>query len=335
MKKKNRILSCLLAVLWCVSLLSGCAEVVEYGAELLIQSLTATPAPTVVPSSSPSLSPSPVPSHAGGDNNTPPENVVGAGGFSLAEIPAYEGQPYVVVNGNQPYFTQQELTATAFEQYEKLDELGRCGVAWASVGQELMPTEDRESISSVKPSGWKTARYDGLVEGNYLYNRCHLIGFQLTGENANKQNLITGTRYLNVDGMLPFENLVADYVKETDHHVMYRVTPIFEGDNLVAHGVLMEGWSVEDEGEGVCFCVYAYNIQPGIQINYATGESQLSEEGIPEWTGSYVVNINTKKLHLPTCSGVSDIREDSREEFSGTKEEALALGYEPCGRCHP
>lgn len=196
---------------------------------------------------------------------------------SPEDIPAYSGEPAVVLNGNQPLFTQEEMTAESFEYYSPLDELGRCGPAFASVGQDLMPTEKRGSISSVKPTGWKTAKYD-IVDGDQLYNRCHLIGFQLTGENANEKNLITGTRYLNVDGMLPYENLVADYVKETGNHVMYRVTPVFEGDDLVALGLFMEGKSVEDEGEGVCFFVYVYNVQPGIEIDYQTGESWLAGE---------------------------------------------------------
>ena len=177
-----------------------------------------------------------------------------------------------IVNGNIPYFTASDLTSESFEYYSDLDNLGRCGTAYASVGTDLMPTEKRGSISKVKPSGWQISKYD-FVDGKYLYNRCHLIGYQLTAENANEKNLITGTRYLNVDGMLPFENLVADYVKETDNHVLYRVTPVFEGDNLVASGVLMEAESVEDEGDGVEYCVYVYNVQPGVMINYATGEN--------------------------------------------------------------
>lgn len=178
--------------------------------------------------------------------------------FNLADVPAYSGQPYVAVNGNVPYFTDADLTDVSFESYSDLDSLGRCGVAYASVSQDTMPTEKRGSIGEVKPTGWHTAKYDN-VDGKYLYNRCHLIGYQLTAENANVKNLITGTRYLNVQGMLPFENLTADYVKETGNHVMYRVTPVFEGNNLVASGVLMEAESVEDQGEGVLFCVYVYN----------------------------------------------------------------------------
>ena len=196
-----------------------------------------------------------------------------ASAFNAADVPAYSGEPYTAVNNNEPYFTSDNLTAEAFENYSELDALGRCGVAYANVCLETMPTEKRGNISEVKPTGWHSVKYDN-VDGKSLYNRCHLIGYQLTAENANQQNLITGTRYLNVDGMLPFENMVADYVKETDNHVLYRVTPIFTGDNLVADGVLMEGYSVEDEGDGICFCVYAYNVQPGITIDYATGDSR-------------------------------------------------------------
>lgn len=195
---------------------------------------------------------------------------------SVEEIPAYFGEAYVAINGNVPFFAEEELTTESYEYYSELDDLGRCGVTEACIGVDIMPTEPRGSISSVKPTGWHSVKYDH-VDGKSLYNRCHLIGFQLAGENANKKNLITGTRYLNVEGMLPFEDLVADYVKETENHVMYRVTPIFDGDDLVAQGVVMEGWSVEDDGDGVCFCVYAYNVQPGVAIDYATGESWLAE----------------------------------------------------------
>lgn len=203
-------------------------------------------------------------------SNEPPAPPVDAN-----EIPAFNGNAYVEVNGNAPYFTQEDMTTDAYETYAPLDALGRCGVAMSCIGEELMPTEDRGSIGQVKPSGWHTVKYD-FVDGKYLYNRCHLIGFQLTGENANRENLITGTRYLNVEGMLPFENMVADYIKETGNHVMYRVTPVFEGEELVARGVLMEAKSVEDDGDGILFCVYVYNNQPGVEIDYLTGESKLA-----------------------------------------------------------
>lgn len=196
--------------------------------------------------------------------------------ISLESIPEYESEAYCVINDNIPYFTDDEMTDVSFETYGELDYLGRCTSAEASVGVDLMPTEDRGSISSVYPTGWVQAEYD-IVSSSYLYNRCHLIGFQLTGENANENNLITGTRYMNVDGMLPFENMIADYVEETENHVYYRVTVIFEGENLLATGVLLEAKSVEDGGEGICFNVFCYNVQPGITIDYATGESCLTE----------------------------------------------------------
>lgn len=217
--------------------------------------------------------------HLPGQSPQNPQIPEQASSFSLQleDIPEYSGQPYIVLNENIPGFTRDEMITASFELYGNLDELGRCTVAYANVGTDLMPTEKRGSISSVKPSGWHSVQYDN-VDGKSLYNRCHLIGFQLTGENANKKNLITGTRYLNVEGMLPFEDMIADYVKETNNHVLYRVTPIFQDDFLVADGVQMEAWSVEDEGEGVCFHVFAYNVQPGIGIDYATGESWLADE---------------------------------------------------------
>ena len=190
----------------------------------------------------------------------------------LADIPAFNGTAYVEFNGNVSLFTDEDMTTQSYETYADLDYLGRCGVTMACIGKDLMPTEDRESISDVKPSGWVNVKYD-FVDGKYLYNRCHLIGFQLTGENANKENLITGTRFMNVDGMLPFENMVADYIKDTGNHVLYRVTTIFQGSELVARGVLMEAKSVEDNGKGLEFCVYVYNNQPGVTIDYRTGES--------------------------------------------------------------
>ena len=192
--------------------------------------------------------------------------------YSLSDIPEYSGKPYIEINGNIPLLTIDESAYTSYEEYAPLDYLGRCGVAIASIGTDIMPTEERESIGSVKPTGWQTVKYD-FVDGKYLYNRCHLIGFQLTGENANEQNLITGTRSMNVSGMLPFENMVADYVKETGNHVLYRVTPIFSGNNLVANGVLMEGLSVEDGGKGISFCVYCYNAEQGVAINYENGDN--------------------------------------------------------------
>ena len=253
---------------------------------------------------------------------------------SVSAVPPFSGEPYVVLADNVPGFTKDELTSKSYETYSPLDRLGRCGVAQACVGTDLMPTEERGSIGSVKPTGWQTVKYD-CVDGKYLYNRCHLIGYQLSGENANKENLITGTRYMNVDGMLPFENMVADYVKETGNHVLYRVTPIYDGDNLVAGGVQMEALSVEDGGEGICFNVYVYNCQPGVSIDNATGESQLDENAISDVEASYILNRNSKKFHLPSCSGASSISEANRQEYTGSRDELLVRGYEPCGSCKP
>ena len=265
-------------------------------------------------------------------------------------VPAYSGQAYTAINDNIPFFNPADYEGASFETYGDLDDLGRCTGAIACVGTDLMPTEERGSISQVRPSGWQTAEYD-IVDGGYLYNRCHLIGYQLTAENANELNLITGTRYMNVDGMLPFENMVADYVKETENHVLYRVTPLFSGDDLVARGVLMEGWSVEDEGEGICFNVFVYNIQPGITIDYSTGGSALSgdtnegqstgneasgsEASAGQTESTYILNTNTLKFHLPSCASAADIKEENRETFTGSREELIAEGYSPCGNCSP
>nr|WP_125116137.1 DNA/RNA non-specific endonuclease [Agathobaculum sp. Marseille-P7918] len=258
------------------------------------------------------------------------------------EIPQYAGAPYTEIHNNIPFFTDDEITNQSFETYSPLDALGRCGVAFACVGQDLMPTEERGSIGQVKPSGWHLVKYD-CVDGKYLYNRCHLIGYQLTAENANERNLITGTRYLNIEGMLPFENQVADYVLQTGNHVLYRVTPFFEDDNLLASGVLMEGYSVEDSGNNICFCIYAYNIQPGVQIDYATGESVLAdavppettEQAPPEDEPNYVLNHNTRKFHRPNCSSVEDIKPSNREDYFGSREALIEQGYAPCKLCCP
>lgn len=257
--------------------------------------------------------------------------------FELSKIPAYSGSPYVQVNGNVPFFSASEYTTTSFEFYSDLDNLGRCGVAYACVGQDLMPTEDRGSIGQIQPSGWHTVRYDGVVDGNYLYNRCHLIGYQLTGENANKKNLITGTRYLNMDGMLPFENMVADYVKETGNHVLYRVTPIFDGNNLVASGVLIEAMSMEDGGEAIRFNVFCYNVQPGVTVDYTTGDSYLSgaESSGEAATQTYILNTSSKKFHNTDCSSVSTMSEKNKSEYTGTRDELISWGYTACGICNP
>lgn len=280
----------------------------------------------------------------------------------INEIPLYSGKPYVAVNGNIPNFT--ELSRVSFENYSPLDSLGRCGVAYASLSKDTMPTEERGSIGQVKPSGWQTAKYE-FVDGKYLYNRCHLIGFQLSAENANTRNLITGTRYMNVDGMLPFENMVADYIKETGNHVMYRVTPLYDGNNLVASGVLMEAKSVEDNGDGILFNVFCYNVQPGVTIDYATGNnyadgstsanvsvdtssssssssavssSSSSSSSSTASTGessTYILNTNTKKFHKQSCGSVKNMKEANKQLFDGTRDEVISKGYEPCKKCNP
>ena len=257
------------------------------------------------------------------------------GGYTVDNIPDFVDEAFVEINNNVPYFTEKDYTTKSFEQYGELDNLGRCTIAYACVAQDTMPTDKRGSISSVKPSGWQTVKYDN-VDGKYLYNRCHLIGWQLTAENANKSNLITGTRYLNIEGMLPFENMVADYVKETNNHVLYRVTPIFDGDNLVARGVEMEGYSVEDNGAGISFNIYAYNVQPDIEIDYATGESWLSGSAKPTSPKvTYILNTNNHKFHLESCSVAKTMNEKNKEIFKGTRDEVIAKGYEPCGKCKP
>ncbi len=215
------------------------------------------------------------PSDAG--NNTAEINTVRySTTLDLSSIPNFTDKPYVILNNNVPDFDESLMTTVSFEKYSEHDSLGRCGVAFANIGKDLMPTKERESIGMIKPSGWRISKYD-FIDGKYLFNRCHLIGYQLTGENANEQNLITGTRYLNVDGMLPFENKVAEYIKSTNNHVLYRVTPHFEGNNLIASGVQIEAKSVEDNGKGIQFNVYCYNSQPRVKIDYATGENTLIE----------------------------------------------------------
>ena len=256
-------------------------------------------------------------------------------GFSMAAVPSYNGSPYAVINGNTPFFTDAEITDQSYEYYSELDSLGRCYVTMACIGKDLMPTEERGEIGQVKPTGWHTIKYDCIADR--YYNRCHLIGFQLTGENDNVSNLITGTRYMNVDGMLPFENMVDDYIEETNNHVLYRVTPIFEGNNLVATGVLMEAMSVEDNGEGILFCVFCYNVQPGVAIDYATGESGLAteEETIAPDGTTYILNNNTKKFHYESCGSAEKISDKNRGTYTGSRDELINMGYSPCGNCDP
>lgn len=276
-------------------------------------------------------------------------------GFSYSDdVPKWDKKsPYVKVHGNKPYFSSKQLNSTrSYENYGKLDSRGRCTKATADIGTDLMPTETRGAIGSVRPTGWHTVKYAG-IDGNYLYNRCHLIGYQLTGENANEKNLITGTRYLNNEGMLPFEDEVADYLHSNpDDHVLYRVTPVFKGKELLARGVLMEAESIEDKGRGVMFCVFCYNVQPGVTINYKDGSSKG-----PEYTGStpstkqkteksrsrqndsgkhtYVLNTNTKKFHKPSCSSVGQMADHNKKTVKEKRKTLISEGYSPCKRCNP
>lgn len=373
---KQRLLALLLIM--CVAF-GGCAA---------IPGVSATETPTMAPiqtdapaeiTPSPTPEPSPVASATPTtEAETPSEPVVSqtpdvsekpsGPAFDYSQIPAWDGvTPWVAVNGNVPYLLDEGLpSATSFERYSTLDALGRCGAAVACIGADLMPAGDRGDISSVQPSGWHSVPADN-VDGGYVYNRCHLIGYQLTAENANPLNLITGTRFLNVQGMLPFENMVADYVKETGNHVLYRATPVFIGDELLARGVLMEAVSVEDAGESILFNVFVYNAQPGIGLNYATGEVEgmlpsPSEEApepsmsptepptpepqitpAPQITpeppapvgGEFVLNTNTKKFHLPSCSSVKQIKPANRQDVGMSRSEIIAQGYVPCKKCNP
>lgn len=316
-----------------------------------------------------------LPSTKSYNEKTSNSNKTGSGNksFKISDVKTYSGTPYAAVNGNSPYFTNAEITSKAYENYSSLDSLGRCGIATACLGKETMPdaNETRGSISNIKPSGWKQAKYD-CISGKYLYNRSHLIGWQLSAENANVRNLITGTKYFNVNGMLPFENMVADYIKETNNHVMYRVTPVYKGNNLVCNGVLIEAYSVEDEGDGISFCVFCYNVQPGVEINYADGSSKLSGSEAttkkstadttkkattattkkatttttkkPTTTKAstqnsskcdYILNTNTGKFHKPECSSVKKMKESNKSERSCTRDELISEGYSPCGICKP
>ena len=283
--------------------------------------------------------------------------------FDSSEIPEYMGEASVAINDNIPFFTEGDLKITG-EKYSDLDDKGRCGVCVALVGPETLPTEARGSIGDIKPSGWETVRYEG-IDGNYLYNRCHLIGWQLTGENANPKNLITGTRYMNTQGMEPIEIKVANYVEATGNHVLYRSTPIFDGDNLLATGVLLEALSLEDDSIKInSFC---YNVQPNVTIDYATGKSEgpvflgadseqtldsditrqkvmsdnevqaeepkSAEEESTEIT--YVGNSNSHKFHKPDCSSVSDMKDRNKVYFYGDRQEVIEAGYQPCQKCNP
>lgn len=252
--------------------------------------------------------------------------------ITIDEVPVYSGDPYVVINDNEPSFSSEELESDSFESYGELDDLERCTIAFANLSSELMPQGERGSIGQVKPSGWQTVRYDS-VDGKYLYNRCHLIGWQLSGENANERNLITGTRYMNTEGMLPFENMVADYIKETDGHVLYRVTPIFVEDELVARGVQMEAYSIEDAGASICFNVFVYNVQPGIEIDYSDGSSRLSET-VDELQEDGVIrgNSRSKIYHCPGQAAYEDMADSRYLVLFDSEEEAIAAGYRKAQR---
>lgn len=320
---KKRLAAAIAAMFLALGLLSGCGGSVMPSGTAASVPAASEPAPVV-------------------SEDAAPQPVYWNG----AELPAWNGEnPWTELNGNMPSFTDADKARTdAFESYSELDSLGRCGVAYANICRELMPTEDRGEIGSIRPSGWHTVRYNDLVSGNYLYNRCHLIGFQLAGENANEKNLITGTRYLNIEGMLDFENMVDDYVDDTGNHVLYRVTPVFAGDELVPRGVVMEGWSVEDEGDGICFCLFAHNVQPGIGIDYATGDSwrldgrdqnEVEEAAADGEKRDFVVNVSSGKFHLPDCRYADSILVENRLDVHDTLAAMERAGYAPCGACHP
>lgn len=290
-------------------------------------------------------------------NSSTQNTTADSSNITIDNIPAYSGDDYIILNNNIPNFSESDLTTTSFEEYAPLDDLGRCGVAYSNIGTDIMPTEKRESISSVKPSGWHSVKYD-IVEGKYLYNRSHLIGYQLTAENANDRNLITGTRYFNATLMLPYENMVADYIKETNNHVLYRVTPVFEGNNLVATGVQMEAKSVEDNGEGIEFNVFVYNVQPGITIDYATGDSALSGEEITNTSSSSnsnntsnnssnttssnnttsteeIIIRGNSKSKIYHCPGQRDYENMADSDYLvnfNSEEEAISAGYRKASR---
>ena len=339
MIKKN--ISLIISFLICIVALTSCEPKSDVESVVKHQ----TEITTIVETTSPTFSAVPTTEVPTKTRETKP-SVTNANKIQLDDIPPYSGKAHIEINGNSPFFTSDDYTTSSYEYYSDLDNLGRCGVASACVGRDLLPTEKRGAIGMVKPSGWHTVRYDDLISDKYLYNRCHLIAYELSGENANEKNLITGTRYMNIEGMLPFENKVHDYVENTGNHVLYRSTPIFEGSNLVANGVLLEGLSVEDNGNGVLFCVYCYNIQPGIEIDYATGDSHVAaektqtesvggSENNESSSNRYILNTNTKKFHYPTCSSVPDMKNKNKQEYLGTRNDVIAMGYEPCKRCNP
>ena len=305
--------------------------------------------------------------------------------FSLTDIPEWSGQPAFELPG-APSFTEEEITQTCFIRFSEMDALGRCGTAFACVGPESMPEGTRGSIGMIKPAGWQSDKYEFIDNGGFIYNRCHLLAWKLTGENDEPRNLITGTRYLNTQGMLPYENRIIYYIQDTGNHVMYRVTPVYREGELLARGVHMEARSVEDGGRGILFNVYCYNVQPYITIDYMTGKNHVADDADPEeiaaltaqlhpenengaegqlsgsagsQTGdsengqsggsgngqagpytppedvTYILNTSSRKFHYPDCPSVQDMQPHNRQEFRGTREEAVAQGYEPCGACKP
>ena len=355
MKNTKRLLALLLAVVMLLSFVGCDIDSSNYGESSNIESSVITDL-TDTSSANLDLNDGTNSTHSteSSSTQTPPStteasdsSVVGTGTAKAVDpstLPAYSGTAYTVVNNNQPNFSAEELTTKGYEKYSSLDSLGRCGVALASCGKEIMPgaNEERGSISSIKPTGWIQKSYSG-VSGGYLWNRCHLIGWQLSAENANRQNLITGTRYMNINGMLPFENMVADYIRETGNHVAYRITPIFEGKNLVCSGVQMEAYSIEDEGESICFNVYCYNVQPGITINYATGDSTgpssetTSKQSVEQNNSQDDQETYTEMVWIPktgskyhrklSCSNMKNPSQVS-------KQVAIQRGYEPCKKCY-
>lgn len=339
----RRFLFCLIAL---SVFLSGCVSLVPLTEETLTQEATETKetAKGTETHNSPSKT-----EEAPKTEETPPAGLQSDGVFrpenlstrklNFDQLPAFSGSPYVAVNDNLPFFTKEEITTRAFETYGSLDSLGRCTVALACCGTEIMPKEgeERGSISSIKPTGWAQAQYD-CVSGKYLYNRCHLIGWQLSAENANRQNLITGTKYLNVEGMLPFENMVADYVKETKNHVMYRITPVFVGNELLSRGVQIEAYSVEDGGEGICFNVFCYQVQPGVSLDYATGQSRLENatasgslsSADPDAQTETMVWISQTGTKYHASSSCSNMKNPSRVPLT----QAVSQGRGPCSKCY-
>jgi len=357
MNRHKKLLPIAAAILSTVLFLTGCESVENMpnipGVEqqTVVSEEKQSAAATTTPTSKPEASTAPSIIGLEGENPPAPELTWIEG----LQIPEYSGEPYAVIHDNEPFFDLKAQKPEAYEVYYALDHLGRCTLADAVVGPETQPTEKRGNISEVHPTGWHKDKYD-FVNGQSLYNRCHLIAYYLSAENANPNNLVTGTRYMNEDGMNDFENMVGDFIKETGNHVRYRVTPVWTGDNLVCDGVLMEAYSIEDEGENICFCVFCYKLQPGVVIDYATGDNhavdaaqnetkpettktpsatQKPNGGEQNATGDYVLNTKSMKFHLPTCDGAIDMSEKNKKTYSGSRETLIEDGYIPCGLCNP